>query len=180
MIIPQQELFAVIDIETTSLKLDTKILEIGVSISDYFNIISTFSVTIDVNSHKGDVSPDTDKFWRKQPVEVSKAVHSGITSLKDALGYLDSFLYSYNPDGDLDVYGNGPAFDLATLRYRYEELNRQVPWRHNRESCLRTLKKLYPSYKRFNPTTPYTHRAVDDASHEAEIINYIFMCHRGK
>lgn len=137
------------DLETLSLSTSAAVIQIGaVKIDVDFNILGTFSMTIDPQdaAAHGSTSQSTLDFWNSSSVspEAKRRAFGGRNTSKDVAevfsGFLDNVDY---------VLGNGTAADNVWLRNYYHSLGIKQPDAlfHRNDLCLKTLRNLCHIYK---------------------------------
>ena len=158
-----------IDIETCGTRPNCPVLSIGaVKFNMYTGEIGkTFYAAIDPADafNYGVPSGDTFKWWMEQSEAARSAAVGGRSKLPEALNSLTSFCSNWS---DVEVFGNGPHFDMTILEYAYHRaLGREAPWKFWNVRDCRTVAML--AGKRAPKITGGTyHNALDDAIHQAK------------
>ena len=159
-----------IDLEAMDTGPNAAIIAIGaVMFSD--NVTGeTFYRSVDLASSMefgGTVSASTVMWWLEQSDEARQALTSGgaihiLTALYDLLKWLEDQCSDSN---QLEVWGNGAAFDNVVLASAYDRSNWDRPWKFYNDRCYRTVKAMYPDI----PVERYgtAHNALDDAITQA-------------
>lgn len=159
-----------IDLETLGTNVDSQILQIGACIfnEDTGEINDTIELNIEIDQDAPiNCTIGTIQFWLNQPDEVFKATRINAVSLADALLRLSSFISSIKPI--TSVWANGTKFDLGMLEYQYKQYNIPIPWCHNDDRCMRTLRQLVGPID--IPSTGMSHTALSDAIWQAKYIS---------
>jgi hypothetical protein len=111
------------------------------------------------------IDPSTLHWWI-QKAGLFQELQKDTYELKGTLLSLRSFI-AHNCEKDVRVWGKGPSFDNAILRYAYDLVNQPLPWKYSRERCVRTDLDGYEdrlkNCLRFNGIE---HNPVDDARHQ--------------
>ncbi|MEK2285770.1 3'-5' exonuclease [Vibrio parahaemolyticus] len=174
-----------IDIEALSQAKNAAPISIG---AVFFNPSSgelgqEFYQTIKLSSSQYyglDISASTIEWWMKQS-EQARAVFEDPNrcSLKDALNRLADFIKHNAKDRDVQVWGNGPAYDNAILSTAYDKTFIKLPWKYSKDRCVRTMVELGrqigidPKYDTQIEGT--AHNALDDAKHQARYVSTIWQ-----
>lgn len=172
-----------LDLETMSLRSNALITSIG---AVGFNprtgqLGPKFKINIDVAAYKGygpasfDLDPGTQEWWAGQSEEAiagwrdnaGGSVRFAIESFADWVG--DSF-GRWAPD--IQVWGNGAAFDNVIINNAFRETEIPKPWTHKGDQCYRTLKGLFSHIECEDYGT--AHDSLDDAIAQAIHANAIF------
>ncbi len=159
-----------IDLETLATVPSARIVSIGAVIFDprYGRVGDTLYLELDHAAQNNRTKcPDTVKWWKKQPVEVRKAL-SGTMSLEDALEELAFFL----PENS-HVWGNGSIFDIAMLEDAYRDCELEIPWKFWQVLDMRTIKYLFECSRGQlgGDRNNTVHNALDDAYYQAKQVN---------
>ena len=167
-----------IDIETLGTNTDSQVISIGA-------VAFTLDGDIRDRFYTG-ISPDygenipctmgTIAFWMKQPEEARanllQVVKEGVPE-REALEELAAFISGW--PGRTEVWANGTKFDLGMLEHLFRKHEISVPWSHNADRCMRTLRfitgKLY-SVNVYNEIPPLenAHDALADAEYQARYV----------
>lgn len=160
-----------IDLETLSTSSNAAIVSIGaVEFDEILGITNTFYVNIDIQSclNKGlEVSGSTIKWWMKQDKEAKRALFTDPVSLKEALIEFKTWIVA-GPK-NIQVWGNGAAFDNVVLKNAYSKFNSEAPWHYTADRCYRTMKCSFPNFD-MDTTDGVAHNALDDARWQAEYL----------
>jgi len=121
---------------------------------------------------------DTVEWWQGKSDEARKQL-DGDVLVRSGILQLMSWLNGLCPKGDLQVWGNGPGFDLALLGYHFERMDYDLPWEFWNERCVRTMVEI----GRANGIDPkktiefvgVEHSALDDAKHQARYVSEIWQ-----
>lgn len=171
-----------IDIETMGSRPNAPVLSIGAVMFDPVNgsLGEKFYVAISPADafRYGVPDGDTLKWWMEQSEAARKAAVGGQALLADALKGLTAFGKSNWKD--IEVWGNGPSFDMTILEYAYHKaLGQLAPWKFWNVRCCRTVALL--AGKRPPKITGGTyHNALDDAIHQAKWVSGMWKGLKGK
>lgn len=159
-----------VDLETLGTSARAPIVSIGAVVFDdeTGELGNEFYVAIDIESaleHGDPVDPATLKWWMRQSDEARMAVISGTATPWDAMNSFFQYVKAEDPTGEIQVWGNGAAFDNVILAELFREYWGCVPWKFWNDRCYRTLKNL-------RPDIPFTrvgthHNVLDDAKSQA-------------
>jgi exodeoxyribonuclease VIII len=158
-----------IDIETLDTAPDATILSIAaVAFDTYGNIAGKLhGYTEDCPSGNATKSMDTALWWMAQDEEARKLqAEAERNPLTHVLNELSVFFESFNGQ-DVNVWGNGAAFDNVILRRAYERNGLKAPWEYWQDRCYRTLSALFPDVKA-PEFTGVKHDALADATNQAK------------
>lgn len=164
-----------VDLETLGTAADAVILSIGAVRFDLdSNEIDDAgfyaSVSIDSNlDYKRRVQEDTLLWWLKQPAAAQAVFHEPKLALEPALCNFSDWL----GNGKSFMWSNGADFDLPMLAHAFHQLTIDVPWQFWNSRCVRTYKNL-PQAQFVNvPRLGTHHNALDDAIHQAKLVQAI-------
>jgi len=168
-----------IDIETMGKSPTSAITSIGAVMFDPQGdwIGNDFHVHISIESclfNGLTMDADTVLWWLAQSDEARGALVAGQVSavpLVRALVGLAEYIQA-----DAKVWANGASFDFAILANAYSRLQEPTPWRFFDERCLRTLKGINPELR--IEREGVHHNALDDARHQARLIQHILQTNR--
>lgn len=167
-----------IDIETLSTRHDAAIASIGaVRFDPHSDWIGT-ALHIHVNlancqRHGLFIDAGTVLWWLNQGDDARRTLISGqedAAPLITALDELTDFVHGTGTEPALWV--NGASFDLPILTNAYRAIAMPLPWHFWQERDLRTLKALNKGQR--IERTGIHHSALDDAVHQARLIQHIF------
>lgn len=79
-------------------------------------------------------------WWLKQPDAARRELTRPGAPLAAVLTVFSAWLEAR----DVEVWGNGPAFDNGLLAEAYARVQLPLPWRYPNDRCYRTLKSLRP------------------------------------
>ena len=114
----------------------------------------------------GILDADTVCWWMKQS-DAARAVFSAPAQhIMQALRMFGEFAGECCGAGDLNIWGNGAAFDNVVLASAFDRSGIQRPWAYQNDRCYRTVKALHPevSWERVGTA----HNALDDAISQAQ------------
>lgn len=103
-------------------------------------------------------------WWLQQSDEARTAFKNNEKAVPLAIA-LESFRVWLEQFGDVQMWGNGAAFDNTILSAAYRKCGLKQPWPFWNDRCYRTFKAMFPDVKvsRFGTH----HNAVDDARTQA-------------
>lgn len=174
-----------IDLETMGTKPNSPIVSFGAA---QFNIQGEIGNTIyrviDLSSslqYCPNIQGSTVYWWLQQEESARLALiqDDNRETLLSAMTQLQSFLIGCGNTQKLRLWGNGPTFDNAMIRYAYEEVMGMpfpIPFWNDR--CVRTIKGFIP----FNMFRQWTldnqrkgtyHNALDDAKYQIQYVTHI-------
>lgn len=164
-----------LDLETMSARSNAAIVAIGaVKFDAVSGITSTFYENIDLSSclAKGlHVDGNTVMWWMKQSDEARFQLTQDAKPLRDTLKRFLTWLGKDN----LQIWGNGAAFDNVVLKNAYGAFNMHEPWAYISDRCFRTIKSSYPTLDlKFEGIK---HNACDDAKHQALYLLQLVKTH---
>lgn len=104
-------------------------------------------------------SGNTIKWWLQQPKVAQDMLFADkeTVSIQDALISFATFC-----EGDYNIWGNSPRFDLGILRDAYELMDKPIPWSFRKELDVRTIVALEPRIKQDYPQMGTLHHALSD------------------
>ena len=170
-----------IDIETCGNRFDAPILSIGAVMfdPDTGRLGKEFYRAIGPDSafRHGRPGGETFKWWMEQSDAARKAAVSGTDDLEVALGVLSDFAWPWK---DVQVWGNGPSFDMTILEYAYSQIGRPHPWQFWNVRDCRTVAALVGRRPPAIGSKGVYHNALDDARHQAQWVSAMWQELRGK
>lgn len=143
-----------IDLEALGTNVDSQITQIGACIFEHRTgkIRATFTRTIQLPADKHiNATPATLKFWFQQVAENPAMVDIALPfDGVDLCGALQDLFVFYRDAtthyGRLCVWANGTKFDIGMLEYQMKQHNVAIPWMHNADRCMRTLRMINPDH----------------------------------
>lgn len=172
-----------IDIETMGNRANAPVLSIGAVMFDpdkgavgekYYCAVSPTDAF-----RYGVPDGDTLKWWMEQGDAARKAAVGGRATLAEALNGLTKFGASNWKD--IEVWGNGPSFDMTILEYAYgKALGQLAPWRFWNVRCCRTVALLAGQRPPKIGGAGVYHNALDDAVHQAKWVSAMWQDLRRK
>jgi 3' exoribonuclease, RNase T-like len=159
------------DFETLSTDIDTVILTMGLVKFDPRGngIIDKLELRPDVDSqiekYKRTISEDTLKWWGQQsPEAIEEAMgFQNRISLRECMDRLYKFCWN-----STSVWSNGSVFDIMIAESAFKQLDMTPPWQFWQIRDCRTLYEMAGvSLKDKKYGTKTTHKAVEDAEHQA-------------
>jgi len=103
--------------------------------------------------------------WWLQQSEEARAAFKNNDNAMSLVTVLNDFAIWLEKFGDVQMWGNGAAFDNTILSAAYRKCGLKQPWPFWNDRCYRTFKATFPDVKvsRFGTH----HNAVDDARTQA-------------
>lgn len=153
-----------LDLETMGNSAQAPIIAIGAVEFDANGLGHTFYEVVDLESSmRLGLHPDasTIMWWMQQSDEARAAFKRPGVQLVEALTNFANWLAP-----NVELWGNGAAFDNAILSSSYRAANLMQPWKFWNDRCYRTVKAMYPQIKLERVGT--YHNALDDAKSQAE------------
>jgi len=167
-----------IDLETTGTLVDSQILSIGLAMFDLKTgeIGNTLYLPIFLKDNWAiNATIGTIKFWTKQAIENPEALiglfeyeeNPDAIYMETALEMIQDFCVTNKPK---TVWANGTKFDLGMLEYQFHKDNREIPWWHNADRCMRTLRQFAGNIQ-IEDCGGAAHNALSDAIWQAKYIS---------
>ena len=174
-----------LDLETLGNGSNAVITSIGAVefIPEHGKIGQRFSIDVDPQSCK-DLGLDMDVsavlWWMKQSDKARAHFGRAKTSISTALLKFSKFVDNISPSNpeDVEIWGNGAAFDNVILSNAYKAAQVARPWSYSNDRCFRTLRAMYPNVPQDD--IGISHCAVDDAEYQARLLMKIFCEMRGE
>lgn len=170
-----------VDLETMGLRPDAAIVSIGAVMFDGQELGPEFYTPIcleDSKRHGLTVDQSTVDWWAKQSEDARAAWSDEAAPLLiDAMTEFTRFVRKEG-GADVRVWGNGAAFDPVVLESSYRALGADPPWHYYNVMCFRTMKTLFNTFPL--PRQGTHHHALDDAKHQARVIQEIVKVHSVK
>jgi len=160
-----------LDLETLGNKPGAVIVAIGAVKFNGDEILSSFYERVDAESCvKAGLTLDTSTvmWWLKQSDEARAEIVKPGMPLTEALTMFTAWI----GDPNLEVWGNGAAFDNVILAGAYDALGMERPWYFWNDRCYRTMKSLHPEIPMERDGVH--HNALDDAISQARHLMAIF------
>lgn len=163
-----------IDMETLDTAPTTVILTIGVVLfdpkGDGVSKKLELRPTIDEQTDKFNrtISDDTLRWWGEQsPDAIEEALGDrDRISYRECMEQLYKFCWNRNR-----IWSNGSGFDIVIAESAFRELDMKIPWQFWNVRDCRTIYDLAGvSLKDAKYGTKTTHRAVEDATHQALVV----------
>lgn len=103
--------------------------------------------------------------WWLQQSDAARVAFKGNETAWSLSQTLCEFKNWLDKFGDVQMWGNGAAFDNTILSAAYRKCDMEQPWKFWNDRCYRTMKSLFPDVKceRFGTH----HNALDDARTQA-------------
>lgn len=157
-----------LDLETLGTKPGSVILAIGATkFSVEKGIIDTFYVRVDAKSCVAlglKMDPETVMWWLRQEDAARLEITKPGEHICRALQKFSEWLHQ-GGDDDMEIWGNGAAFDNVLLADAYALAELTRPWKFWNDRCYRTVKSLRPDIAM--PRSGTHHNALDDAKTQA-------------
>ena len=165
-------------LETMGTRCNSAIVAIGaVEFDEDLGIIDRFYETVDLQSclDKGlDVTGETVTWWMKQSEEARRYICKDNISLKDVLKAFQDWVGKEN----VQIWGNGAAFDNAILKNAYTKFKVDNPWPHQSDRCYLTIKNSFGQVELKREGT--FHNASTNAEHQANHLIKLVQKHKLK
>lgn len=175
-----------IDTETMGTSPNSAIVSYGAAAFDFRTgeIGPTIYRVIDLHSTmkypEFNIEPGTLYWWLEQsePARMALIQESNREPVVVAMNSLSKFLSGVDNPQRIRLWGNGPTFDNAMIRYMHKVVTgRDLPVPFWNDRCVRTIKGFYPNnlFKEWqiNNTRKGTyHNALDDAKYQIK-----YLCH---
>ena len=158
-----------VDLETMGTGGDSAIVAIGAVefSSATFTLGRTFYRTISLESavqDGGKIDAATVLWWLCQSDSARQEITRGGEPSQQVLHAFTTWLQECGDD--VNIWGNGAAFDNVVLAQTYRRAGLALPWKYKNDRCYRTLKALYPDVEAVRTGTH--HNALDDAITQAQ------------
>ena len=153
-----------LDLETLGKKPGSVIVAIGAVMFNERGITHRFYERVDaVSCVKAGLTMDVETvmWWMKQAEEARLEITRDGLALKDALIEFKKWIGGE----EVDVWGNGAAFDNVILAEAYDRCGLERPWKYYNDRCYRTMKSLHPEIPMIRKGVH--HNALDDAESQA-------------
>lgn len=115
-------------------------------------------------------------WWLGQTNRARKTLANGQHDAAPLITALDAFAAFLPPEAE--IWCNGASFDLPILNYAYHLIGMKTPWEYYNERDLRTLKGLKKRQRtkltRLKRAGTH-HNALDDAVHQAKLVQHILQ-----
>lgn len=157
-----------LDLETMGNGNRAAIIAIGAVIFDAQNVEQDgFYAQVSLDSSVGsglEMDTSTVLWWLQQSDE-ARAAFKDNQKAKQLVIALEEFGFWLSKFGDVQMWGNGAAFDNTILSAAYRKCGIEQPWKFWNDRCYRTMKALFPDVQcaRFGTH----HNALDDARTQA-------------
>ncbi|MBL4832617.1 MAG: 3'-5' exoribonuclease [Pseudomonas sp.] len=187
-------LMAVVDIETFDTAITAVIASIGCVVVNVFTgeVISEFYERCEMlhqPTTQGRTKSQSTVDWWDEQAEVSLLAYQEIydkalerDSLYNVLPRFNDFLQKSFDGERVQLMGNGPEFDNATLEHAMRQFDIKPAWDHGANQSLRTavwmgrmLAGVDPKYTLELSDGEVKHHALHDACHEAQYLCAIFQ-----
>lgn len=165
----------VIDCESLSLTPTAHILSFGaIAISDTGEYLGNFYRVLVGEQPGRDVDPNTVAWWMTVPEQAARdAIWQLSGHQQPIIRALIEFAgwYAQHDNGpQMAVWGNGPEVDCVWLETLCKDFHVDLPWKFYEQNSIRTLKLLHPECAEVGPFEGVKHHALDDAKHEAKML----------
>ena len=114
------------------------------------------------------IDDETIKWWAQQSPDAMEEVFNeeGRMTFEECLAVLYKFCWNRRA-----VWSNGAGFDIVAVETGYRQLNMPIPWAYYNARDTRTLFDITGvSLKDKKYGTKTTHKAVEDAEHQAIVV----------
>lgn len=160
-----------VDLETLGKRPGCIVLSIGAVVFDEGGLHDEFYAEINQSSselHGLRADMSTVHWWNEQSAEARGVLERTLSwkTSADLVYVLTNFANWLVPNiGDVEVWGNGAAFDNIILAECYVAASMNLPWKWSNDRCYRTLKNLFPDIPFARIGTH--HNALDDTKSQA-------------
>lgn len=157
-----------LDLETLGTAPGSAILAIGAVKFGSQHVLSDFYQRVDLRSCLDfgmTIDPDTLMWWMRQDDAARKEITQEGIFLASAIEEFDLWLKREAENTEIEMWGNGAAFDNVLLSSAYHIFRKKRPWNYSNDRCYRTVKNLYPEVEMLQ--YGYKHHALDDARSQA-------------
>ncbi len=157
-----------LDLETMGNGNRAAIIAIGAVIFDASGVKDNgFYAQVSLDSSVGQgLEMDTSTvLWWLQQSDAARAAFKGNEKADSLSTVLNDFAIWLEQFGDIQMWGNGAAFDNTILSAAYRKCSQNQPWKFWNDRCYRTMKALFPDVKSARFGTH--HNALDDARTQA-------------
>lgn len=122
-------------------------------------------VALDSSVNQGLEMDTSTVLWWLQQSDAARAAFVGNEKAASLPTVLNDFAIWLEKFGDVQMWGNGAAFDNTILSAAYRKCGQNQPWKFWNDRCYRTMKSLFPDVPcaRFGTH----HNALDDARTQA-------------
>jgi len=165
-----------IDIETLDTKPSAVVLSVGVvefpgdDKSSRAHLVLPIQPQLDAGRT---IDESTLMWWAQQNSEAFKKAFS-----QDRLSHMSAFFNEMAmclkrwQDDRMNIWANGPAFDMVILDDLYRDFNQKSPWRFWEYRDVRTIKELAEIEPDWAPAdfTPVPHDPVSDCLWQIELV----------
>lgn len=160
-----------VDIETMSTNPGAALLSIG---AVEFNMATgetgqEFYKNVDLQSSIDlglDIEAKTIMWWLKQSGEARhKLAETRGELIYNVLVDFGNFIEKCGGK-EVEIWGNGPTFDITNLIVPYKKLSIDIPWNFSKERCVRTLVSQAPIIKSMTKFNGVAHDALADCHHQ--------------
>lgn len=168
-----------LDVETMGVRTNASIMAIGACYFDPSTgqIGDTFHEQVSIATN-GVLDASTVIWWMGQSDEARSKFRCNGTC-KDINTVLREFSMFLLPCAQVQVWGNGAAFDNVIIRSAYEYIGCPAPWKHWNDRDVRTVVELGEQMgfdpKRSMPFEGVKHDALADAIHQARYVSAIWQ-----
>ena len=160
-----------LDLETLDTASTAAIIAIGAVAFTESEFWGEFYAPVDVSSalQFGTISGDTLKWWAQKPDAARSVIWDEDTlPLPKALQEFTAWVRTFE---NVEVWGNGAAFDNAVIAHAYQKTGLPQPWEYSQDRCYRTLRAMHHDISVTRKGVH--HNALDDAKHQARVMQKI-------
>lgn len=157
-----------LDLETMGNGNRAAIIAIGAVIFDSQNVEQEgfyAQVSLDSSVRQGMEMDTSTILWWLQQSEEARAAFKNNDNAMSLSTVLNDFAIWLEKFGDVQMWGNGAAFDNTILSAAYRKCGQKQPWPFWNDRCYRTFKAMFPDVKASRFGTH--HNAIDDARTQA-------------
>lgn len=157
-----------LDLETMGNGNRAAIIAIGAVIFDSLEVEEVgfyAQVSLDSSVRQGLEMDTSTVLWWLQQSDAARAAFENNEKAQSLATVLNDFATWLGQFHDVQMWGNGAAFDNTILSTAYRKCGIEQPWKFWNDRCYRTMKSLFPDVK-CNRFGTY-HNALDDARTQA-------------
>ena len=180
------------DIETLGLRNEATIIQIaGIAFDiETGEHISEFDMVADIGKNENmEVDGGTLKWWLDTDADLLKMLLNkrGTVSSDDLIREFHDWMISLSNHPnyeDLVLWGNGPMFDNAKLKYHMERLGLRYPIHYKNDRDVRTILDLASAKAGLSESVIKSlidshdireHDALDDVTYQIRLVNYCYI-----
>lgn len=178
-----------IDLETMGISANSAIVSYGAAAFDFrtgeigHTIYRVIDLSTTLQYPEFGIDAGTLYWWLQQsePARLTLVQDDNRESLVEAMASLRYYIEGVGNPQRLRLWGNGPTFDNAMIRFTYKTImGKDLPIPFWNDRCVRTVKGFYPhnlfqEWRMNNPRRGTYHNALDDAKYQIKFLTHIFQ-----